>query len=247
MAALQGTKYIFLDNLTFACNDSEKGVSATKFMMQIIRLKKKYNLTTIIIAHTPKIRGYQPITQYDLAGSAKLISFFDAGIAVARSAKDNNLRYVKQVKVRTGEYRYDAENVMVFDVAQVDGFLQFIFQDYAREEDHLKEGEGSEELDEIYAILRLKEEGRSLRDIARVLDMSLGKVQRRLEKARKNDIKLQDELDLPASGTDIDSEPVSPVSPVLDTIQPIQPIQELFADDDFDIKVVPGNLNPDER
>ena len=247
MAALKGTKYIFLDNLTFACNDSEKGATATKFMMQVIRLKKKYSLTTIVIAHTPKIRGYQPITQYDLAGSAKLISFFDAGIAVARSAKDNNLRYVKQVKVRTGEYKYDAENVMIFDVAKVDGFLQFILQDYAREEDHLKAGEGSEELDEIYAILRLKQEGRSLREIARTLDMSLGKVQRRLEKARKNDIKLDDEPELPTTGTAPDPAPVSPVSPVLDAIQPIQPIQELFDADDFDIPSIPGCLNPDER
>ena len=247
MAALKGTKYIFLDNLTFACNDSEKGATATKFMMQVIRLKKKYSLTTIVIAHTPKIRGYQPITQYDLAGSAKLISFFDAGIAVARSAKDNNLRYVKQVKVRTGEYKYDAENVMIFDVAKVDGFLQFILQDYAREEDHLKAGEGSEELDEIYAILRLKQKGRSLREIARTLDMSLGKVQRRLEKARKNDIKLDDEPEFPTIGTAPDPAPVSPVSPVLDAIQPIQPIQELFGADDFDIPSIPGCLNPDER
>lgn len=103
-------------------------------MMKLIRLKKKYGLTTIVIAHTPKRRGYEPITQNDLAGSAKLINFFDAGIALARSAKDNNLRYLKQVKVRTGEYQYDAENVIVFDVNKTDGFLRFDIQGYARED-----------------------------------------------------------------------------------------------------------------
>ena len=64
-------------------------------MMRLIRLKKKYGPTTVVIAHTPQRRAWEPVTQNDLAGSAKLINFFDAGIALSRSAKDNNLRYLK--------------------------------------------------------------------------------------------------------------------------------------------------------
>lgn len=94
-------------------------------MMRLIRLKKKYGPTTVVIAHTPQRRAWEPVTQNDLAGSAKLINFFDAGIALSRSAKDNNLRYLKQVKVRTGEYRYDAENVIIFDISKISGFLKF--------------------------------------------------------------------------------------------------------------------------
>ena len=103
-------------------------------MMKQIRLKKKFNLTTIIIDHTPKRRGCEPITQNDLAGSAKLINFFHVAIALALSAMDTNLRYLKQVKVRTGEYQYDADNVIVMDVARSDGFLKFEIQGYAKEE-----------------------------------------------------------------------------------------------------------------
>jgi KaiC/GvpD/RAD55 family RecA-like ATPase len=195
-AAKQGTKFVILDNLTFACNDSEKGANASSFMMKVIRLKKQYFLTTIVVAHTPKIRGYQPITHYDLAGSARLISFFDAGIAVARSAKDNNLRYIKQVKVRTGAYKYDAENVIICDVQKVNGCLRFEIQDYGQEADHLKEGSGTEELEEIYAILRLQADGKSVRDIARTLDMSKSTVDRRLQKAKEQGITLpKDETD----------------------------------------------------
>ena len=51
--------------------------------------------------------------QNDLAGSAKLINFFDTGIELALSAKDNDLRYLKQVKVRTGEYQYDVADVLI--------------------------------------------------------------------------------------------------------------------------------------
>lgn len=192
-AAIGGTLFFVIDNITFICNDSEKGATAGSFMMKLIRLKKKYGLTTIVIAHTPKRRGWEPITQNDLAGSAKLINFFDAGIALARSAKDNNLRYLKQVKVRTGEYQYDADNVIVFDVAKSNGFLKFEIQDYAKEADHLKNREGSDDYDEIIEILKLQRDGKSVREIAQILDMGKSTVQRRLEKAKKNNITIPEE------------------------------------------------------
>ena len=192
-SAKRGIQFFVLDNITFACNDSEKGATAGQFMMKIIRLKKKYHLTIIVIAHTPKRRGYEPITQNDLAGSAKLINFFDAGIAIARSAKDPNLRYVKQVKVRTGEYLYDAENVMIYDVNKVNGFLKFEFREYGREGDHLKIPTKDYETEEIQDILKLQHQGKSLREIAKDLDMSLGMVQRRLKKAEALGIKYEPE------------------------------------------------------
>lgn len=194
-AAVQGTKFFVIDNITFICNDSEKGATAGSFMMKLIRLKKKYSLTTIVIAHTPKRRGWEPITQNDLAGSAKLINFFDAGIAVARSAKDSNLRYLKQVKVRTGEYQYDAENVIVFDITKTGGFLKFEIQGYAREEEHLKNREGSDDYDEIIEVLKLQRDGKTVREIAEALDMSKSTVQRRLDKAKKCNITIPEESD----------------------------------------------------
>lgn len=192
-AAVQGTKFFVIDNITFICNDSEKGATAGSFMMKLIRLKKKYSLTTIVIAHTPKRRGWEPITQNDLAGSAKLINFFDAGIAVARSAKDNNLRYLKQVKVRTGEYQYDAENIIVFDITKIGGFLKFEIQGYAREEEHLKNREGSDDYDEIIEVLKLQRDGKTVREIAEALDMSKSTVQRRLDKAKKCNITIPED------------------------------------------------------
>ena len=187
-AAKQGIRFFIIDNITFICNDSEKGATAGSFMMKLIRLKKKFNLTTIVIAHTPKRRGWEPITQNDLAGSAKLINFFDAGIALARSAKDTNLRYLKQVKVRTGEYQYDSENIIVCDVVKTGGFLQFEIQGYAKEEDHLKNREGSDDYDEIVEILKLQRDGKTVREIAELLDMAKSTVQRRLDKAKKCNI-----------------------------------------------------------
>lgn len=211
-AAKQGIKFFVVDNITFICNDSEKGATAGSFMMKLIRLKKKFNLTTIVIAHTPKRRGFEPITQNDLAGSAKLINFFDAGIALARSAKDTNLRYLKQVKVRTGEYQYDAENVIVLDMTKNDCFLKFEIQGYSKEEDHLKNRESGDNVEEILSILRLRKDGKSLREIAKILEMSLGMVQRRLKTAEEQNITLDEDKE------DSVSEPYR----VSETIQPIQ-------------------------
>jgi len=212
-AAKQGIAFFILDNITFACNDSEKGVTAGQFMMRLIRLKKKYNLTIICVAHTPKIKGYEPLTTSHMAGSAKLMNFFDEGIAIGKSARDANLRYVKQVKTRSIPMTYDEENVIIYEVTKASGILTYDFKGHGNENDHLKHGNPAEDLDEIYAVLRLKKQGISQREIAKTLEISLGKVQRRLEKAREKNITLPDD----------DSDAVSSVSLVSAPIQPIQP------------------------
>ena len=127
------------------------------------------------------------------------------------------LSYDKQVKVRTGEFLYDSENVMIYDVNKTDGFLRFEFQDYGKEDDHLKSREGSDDVEEIMEILQLQKDGKTLRDIAKILEMSLGKVQRRLKKAKDNNITLDDNAE-------------SPVSNCIGVSEAIQPIQAIQAD-----------------
>lgn len=192
-AANQGIRFFVIDNLTFICQGTESGAKAGLFMKQLIRLKKKYGLTTIVIAHTPKRRGWKPITQNDLAGSSKLINFFDAGIALARSANDTNLRYLKQVKVRTGEFQYDEDNVLLMDVNKDDGFLKFDVLGTGREEDHLNALEGGEIADELITILKMQKEGMTVREIAEVLNIGKSSVQRRIEAARKCNVTIPED------------------------------------------------------
>lgn len=192
-AAKLGVKFFIIDNLTFICNGTESGAKATLFMKQLIRLKKRYGLTTIVIAHTPKRRGWKPITQNDLAGSSKLINFFDAGIALARSANDTNLRYLKQVKVRTGEFQYDSDNVLLLDVNKEDGFLQFDVLGTGREEDHLNALAGGEAANEILEILMMQRDGMSIRQIAEAMNMGKSTVQRHLAYAKESNITIPEE------------------------------------------------------
>ena len=191
-AADRGIRFFIIDNITYICTSAEKGATAGSFMLKLTGLKKKYGLTTIIIAHTPKRRGFEPITQNDLAGSAILINLFDAGIALARSSKDDNLRYLKQVKVRSGEYLYSSDNVMVLDIVKDHGYLKFEIRGYTNESEHLRMREDCDDSEEIIEILKLQRDGKSIRQIAEALDISKSSVQRKIARAKKDNITIPD-------------------------------------------------------
>ena len=169
---------IIIDNLTYLCNSSDKGVDAGLFMMKLMNLKKKYGWSLLIIAHTPKRSLMSPITQNDLAGSKKLYNFFDSVFAIGKSAKDSRLRYVKQLKVRAGEFRYDSSNVIVYEIEKTDGFVHFEFKEFSTEKEHLKERTEKEITSTHRNVHELKSQGKSTREIAAYLGLSKSKVDR---------------------------------------------------------------------
>ena len=173
---------IMIDNLTYLCNSSEKGDQAGIFMMKLMNLKMKYNWSLLIIAHTPKRNMTNPITQNDLAGSKKLYNFFDSVFAIGKSAADSKLRYVKQVKVRAGEYRYDADNVIVYEIEHEADNVRFAFKGFAKESEHLKEQTEEEKISLNQQVHELRKEGKSIREIAAQLGMSKSTVDRVLKK-----------------------------------------------------------------
>lgn len=163
---------IIIDNLTYLCNSSDKSVDAGILMMKLMVLKKKRGLSLLIIAHTPKRDLSSPITQNHLAGSKKLYNFFDSVFAIGMSAKDNRLRYIKQVKVRAGAFKYDASNVLVYEIEKEHGFLKFNFREYATEEEHLRHRESSQTDESEIRILELSKQGLSCRKIAEEVGLS---------------------------------------------------------------------------
>ena len=172
---------IIIDNLTYLCNSSDKGVDAGIFMMKLMNLKKQYGWSLLIIAHTPKRNLSSPITQNDLAGSKKLYNFFDSVFAIGKSAKDDRLRYVKQLKVRAGEFLYDANNIIVYELEKSSAFVHFEFKEYSTEKEHLRERTESDEEKQLKRIKELKAQGKSVRDIASVVGISKSKVWRLLQ------------------------------------------------------------------
>lgn len=176
-----GAKVLIIDNLTYLCVASEKGDAAGTLMLRLMALKRKYGLSMLILAHTPKRCLSNPITQNDLAGSKKLYNFFDSVFAIGKSAKNSSVRYIKQLKVRYGNYTYDADNVIVCVIEKVGTFLQFVDIGYAVEKEHLKETSEKDSTQEKETIKRMVAEGKTYRVIASELGVTLGKVQRALK------------------------------------------------------------------
>lgn len=177
-----GAKVLIIDNLTWICSNSEKGDVAGRFMMKLTALKKKHDFSVLIIAHTPKRSQSNPITQNDLAGSKKLYNFFDSCFSIGMSAKDGGLRYIKQMKVRHGEYEYGADNVIVCQLDRVNAFLQFVPIGYSTEREHLRERTESDLSELESTVMELHSQSHSLREIAVQLNISKSTVQRIIKK-----------------------------------------------------------------
>ncbi|WP_290382275.1 AAA family ATPase [uncultured Bacteroides sp.] len=169
-------KVLIVDNITYLNSVTEKADAASMLMMRLMQLKKKYDLSILVLAHTPKRPLSSPITQNDLAGSKKLFNFFDSVFAIGRSAKDENLRYIKQVKVRAGAFEYGAENVIVSEITKEGSWLHFRNIGYATEREHLKEQTEKDISSFDDRVKELRADGKSIREIADSLGVSKSKI-----------------------------------------------------------------------
>lgn len=179
-----GSKVLIIDNITYLKNETEKAKDALPLMKQLKALKKKHGLSILALAHTPKRDLSKPLTVNDLQGSKMLMNFTDSCFAIGHSYKDSSLRYIKQIKVRYTEKRYDAENVIVCEIAKPDNFLRFEFLDFSTEREHLKEV-SEKDIDELeQKVLELKNANPNLtlREIANQVNSNHMKVKRILKK-----------------------------------------------------------------
>ncbi len=140
-----GAKVIFLDNLTkLAAGDTDSAKAAIPILERLNELKESEGLTIIVLEHNKKVDTSRPIELNDLQGSKMKSNLVDAVFSIGRSAKDKNLRYIKQVKVRDGETIYDTENVKVCELSKVNGFLSFTDVGFEDEREHLRQFSESE-------------------------------------------------------------------------------------------------------
>ena len=128
-----GAKVLIVDNITYLKNATETAKDALPLMKELIRLKKKFDLSILALAHTPKRDLSRPLTVNDLQGSKMLSNFADSIFAIGESAKDKNLRYLKQIKARNTEEIYHAENVATCQIIKPNNFLMFEFLTFGNE------------------------------------------------------------------------------------------------------------------
>ncbi|WP_282775766.1 AAA family ATPase [Phaeodactylibacter xiamenensis] len=179
-----GARVIIIDNITWLNHRLEKASDAGGFMQKLNKLKREEELSILLIAHTPKRDATQPITINDLAGSAQLMNFMDSAFAIGCSTQDPQLRYIKQIKVRECEKVYGEDNVIVCMLEKVGNFLQFTFQSYGSERDHLRTYKESDKAQRDADILELYEALKSYREVGKQLGVSHQTVKRVVDRAK---------------------------------------------------------------
>ena len=179
VAVDHGVKIFVIDNITYLNNETEKASFALPMMRWLKDFRRKYDLSILILAHTPKRDPSRPITKNDLAGSRMTMNFCDASFAIGGSTKGSQIRYIKEIKQRNEPFRYDSDNVIVCAVEKLNNFLQFRFVEYGSERDHLTEN-AKDAL--IQRAKEMKAQGKTQREIAAQLGVSVGTVNNWLKK-----------------------------------------------------------------
>jgi hypothetical protein len=172
------SKILLIDNLTYLSNDSEKAKEALPLMKKLKELKKKYDLSILALAHTPKRDESKPIGKNDLFGSSMIYNFCDSCFAIGKSTSDESLRYIKQIKERFTSKIYDSDNVIVCQIEKPYNCLQLTYIGYGKETDYLKNINENEKEVIKEMVQHRHREGKSYREIAREFNLSLNKVQR---------------------------------------------------------------------
>lgn len=182
-----GAKVLIIDNITYLKSDTEKAKDALPLMKHLKSLKNKYDLSILVLAHTPKRDLTKPITRNDLSGSKMLINFCDSAFTIGESHTDKNLRYLKQIKVRHTECIYDAENVCVCQIDKPFNFLKLEFLNFGTEWEHLKQHSESDRKKQISEVLELKKQNISNIEIARRFGVSEGAIRKWIKKANETE------------------------------------------------------------
>ncbi len=178
-------KIIIVDNITFLKTQStETAKDALPLMRKLIELKKRFSLSMLILAHTPKRNLSNPITINDLAGSKHLSNFADSIFSIGASNNDTQKRYLKQIKARATEKKYDSDNVIICKIHKPLNFLGFHFLGYGEEREHLKQFTDSDKVELEQKIIQFKGNNPNLsyREIANSLNTNHMKVKRVIEK-----------------------------------------------------------------
>jgi len=170
-------KVIVIDNLTkVAAASTDQARDSIPMLEKLNKLKKKKQLTIIVLEHCRKSDPASQITLNHLQGSRMKANLCDNVFAIGKSGKNKNFRYIKQLKCRSGELVFDAENVKLFELSKDSGFLKFVHVGYTNEDEHLMSISGKEKQENIQLAMQMKEEGKSNVEIGKDLGVSEGTI-----------------------------------------------------------------------
>ncbi|MEO7212067.1 AAA family ATPase [Mucilaginibacter sp.] len=130
---------LIIDNISCLRGGTENAAVALGLMKRLKELKTRFNLSILVLAHTPKRRnpGW-PLSADELHGSKILINLADSALAIGTSSAQQHLRYLKQIKQRSTAQVYGEDNVCLCRIIKHHDFLQMQFEGNSHERLHLR-------------------------------------------------------------------------------------------------------------
>jgi hypothetical protein len=175
-------KVLIIDNITCLNYDAHHATGALNLMRSLQAIKAKYNISILVLAHTPKRNPVKPITKNDLQGSKMLINFCDSAFAIGESQTQSGTRYLKQIKQRSTKQHYGSENICLGKIEKSGNFLRFKLDGYDLETAHLQRKNEQYRKGIGERVLELRGQGISIRKIAVELNLSASMVNRIIKK-----------------------------------------------------------------
>jgi len=184
---------IILDNITCMRSSTQAAESAITLMRNLQAIKNRYQLSILVLAHTPKRNAGRPITRNDLQGSKMLLNFADSAFAIGESQTTAGVRYLKQIKQRSGTQYYGADNVCLCQIIKQGSFLKFDFTGFDNEATHLMHYTQQQRRSVEERILLLHNQGHSVRTISAQTNVYYTSVHRLIKKFQKEELETLNE------------------------------------------------------
>jgi hypothetical protein len=173
---------LIIDNITHLKRTAESYRETVPIMKELQRLKRRFGLSILVIAHRRKRDAKRRLSINDLEGAGSLASGADNVFAIGQSRRNSSERYIKHLKPRNAEAMYDGSHVPVFDLKKISGnFLGFAFTEFAPEAALLAEPKDGADWPMIERIKQMQDGNKSIRLIADELDISKTAVHRYLQ------------------------------------------------------------------
>ena len=171
-------KIIVIDNITYINDDVETAKFAAPLMKSLKTLKKTYGYSILVVAHTPKRDLSKALSINDLAGSKQLANFTDSCFAINKSSREEELRYIKQLKVRFSGLLYGTDNIVECNIVKKSNILEFEYKGFGLEQAHLKERTLEESEQRLIEAKSYKDDGWTNVKIANHFNVTEGAVRK---------------------------------------------------------------------
>jgi hypothetical protein len=181
-------KVVIIDSIVWLQGERMTARHTVPLMRQLQRLRSRYDLSILILAPNSRRDTFQPLRINSLYGAGVMRNFADSVFALGDSRIDASFRYIKHLKSRSTEIVCGEDNVLVGEIRKWEkNFLSFRFHRYSPESDHLVR-ELNPMVEARAAMIReMSDDGKTQREIAKKLGISLGSVNRYLQMTRDDD------------------------------------------------------------